>query len=35
MLHYIIATVAAGALMGIMVWVIVVVADAFINWGRK
>jgi hypothetical protein len=35
MLHFIIATIAAGALMLVMVWVIVVAAEAFISWGRK
>jgi hypothetical protein len=35
MIHYIVATIAAVALMLVMVWVIVIVADAFINWGRK
>jgi hypothetical protein len=34
-MNSIIATVAAGALMLVMVWVIVVVADVFMNWGRK
>jgi hypothetical protein len=31
----IIATVAAVALMMVMVWLIVAAAEAFINWGRK
>jgi hypothetical protein len=35
MIHYIVATIAAVALMLVMVWVIVIVADAFINWGQK
>jgi hypothetical protein len=35
MIYSIIAMVAAVALMLVMVWVIVIVADAFINWGRK